>query len=165
MVLWSYSVLQLLQRKQSKSVTTLVRENVESGLYVVQTSGSTAIGLTSTPPLTSTPSQPASSESSKGLTTLKRAGIGGGIAGAVLLVALGGALAYIVRLRRKIGLRADYDNISPQGGDTPGTYPAHKEGSSVTYYAHEVNTGISELPAGREIPELPVSKEACELPT
>ena len=113
------------------------------GLHIVQISSFTAIS--STP----TPSQPASSH---GLSTSGKAGIG--IAGGVLLFALGGALGYIIRLRRKRKLRTGLDNELPEYKDKLGT-PS----------THEVIPSRSELPTSKEALELPVGREVHELYT
>ncbi|PVI02888.1 hypothetical protein DM02DRAFT_699582 [Periconia macrospinosa] len=132
----------------------------ESGTDLAQTTSFTSIVPTSTSTSTSTPasSLPPSTPSG-GLTTAQKAGVGGGIIGGVLILALiGGLLYYIRQLKRKqsppIGPKED--SLSIREFD---------DASSVhelivpAKYAHELPTGrrsneAHELPSGIYVHEL-----------
>ncbi|KAF2110951.1 hypothetical protein BDV96DRAFT_583181 [Lophiotrema nucula] len=99
-------------------------------------------------------SPPSQSASSHGLSTSAKAGIGGGIAGGVLLLALGGGLGFVIYRRGKWCPRTDIGNTPPQYGDKAGVVPAH-----------EVNPSHAELATGRNMSELSTGRDAQELPT
>ncbi|KAF2035906.1 hypothetical protein EK21DRAFT_106743 [Setomelanomma holmii] len=118
---------------------------------------------TTSPASTSSSMTPTPNDSSHGLSSSAKAGIGGGIAGGVLLFALGGILGYIVHLRRKRKLGTDLNNEQ-----------VSHEGHSGSPFAKEMVYTESELPPGETRSELPTrgaeselsaGREAHELPS
>lgn len=118
---------------------------LQFGLHIIQTSSSVA---------TSSASNPSQSSLSNGLSTSQKAGIGGGIAGGVLLLALVAVLFYMNRLKRKRPFHTNPDDEPPQYTGKLGTTSVHE----VVYGHSELAEGNnhSELPTGREVHELPV---------
>jgi hypothetical protein len=104
------------------------------------------------------PSQPPSSH---GLSTAAKGGIGGGVAG-ILLLALGGAWVLFTRQKRKRSLHADTNDDVPEYHDAVKAQHAHAGMDSHAELA--AGPEPREMGAGRPMSELPAGRAAHELP-
>jgi hypothetical protein len=107
------------------------------------------------------PSQPPSSH---GLSTAAKGGIGGAVAGILLLV-LGGAWVLFTRQKRRRSLHADVNNDLPEYQYQDAVKTQHAHAGMDSHAELAAGSEPREMGAGRPMSELPAGRVVHELPT
>ncbi|CAI6333815.1 unnamed protein product [Periconia digitata] len=169
-VLNAYGIIVALATETSSSTPAITTTSQTSNIEPIQTSTSSQI----TPAIPASTSQ--QTESSRKLSTAEKVGIGGGIAGGILLLTLGGALGYYIMLSKRQKSAIVASKLQPPSPlHEIDSWPIHEmvmhhpetTRGKVTYglytsgATHELSTDrdASELATGRHIYELGTGKD------